>query len=83
MLCVDSTLTVCRGLCHTQITMIDARTSMRITPSDAAIIAAIQRKLGFVNASEVMRLALRTLAEAQGLDSEGNPKNATTRSVKR
>lgn len=43
-------------------------TTIRFTPHDAAVLDLLQRKLGIVNQSDVLRMALRALAEAHGID---------------
>lgn len=48
-------------------TRIPATVSFRISPEDYAIIAAGQEKHGLRKASDVLRMALRRFAEAEGL----------------
>lgn len=43
-------------------------TTIRFTPHDVALLDALQMKLGVVNQSDVLRMALRALAEANGID---------------
>ena len=47
------------------------QTAIRFTPADLALIAALQKKLGLVNRSDLIRLALRALAEAHGVKAKG------------
>lgn len=44
-------------------------TTVRFTAHDVALLDVLQRKLGIVNQSDVLRMALRALAEAHGIDS--------------
>lgn len=41
--------------------------NMRISPEDLAYIEAIQAKTGIANKADVFRLALRRLAETEGV----------------
>jgi Arc/MetJ-type ribon-helix-helix transcriptional regulator len=43
-------------------------TTIRFTPHDAALLEVLQQKLGVVNQSDVLRMAIRALAEAHGID---------------
>lgn len=43
-------------------------TTIRFTPHDAAVLEVLQRKLGILNQSDVLRMALRALAEVNGID---------------
>jgi hypothetical protein len=43
------------------------QTAFRFTPADLALLEALQRKLGIVNRTEIIRLALRRLADLEGV----------------
>ena len=43
------------------------QTAFRFTPTDLALLEALQRKLGIVNRTEIIRLALRRLADLEGV----------------
>jgi hypothetical protein len=47
------------------------QTAFRFTPEDMAILDAVQRKTGIVSRTELLRMAIRTLAAAQGVPFEG------------
>lgn len=46
------------------------QTTMRLSEADRRIIAAIERKLGMTRQTDVIRLALRRLAEAERINTE-------------
>jgi hypothetical protein len=46
-------------------------TAFRFTPDDEAIFEALQKKLGIMNRADIMRMALRALAGAQGVTVQG------------
>jgi hypothetical protein len=50
------------------------QTAFRFTSEDLAIVDAVQHKLGIVNRTDVLRMAIRALAEAQGVNPERLPK---------
>jgi hypothetical protein len=43
------------------------QTTMRFTPADLAILDALQEHTGISNQTDVLRLALRALADREGL----------------
>jgi Ribbon-helix-helix protein, copG family len=43
------------------------QTAVRFTPEDEAILAALQKRTGMVNRSDLIRLALRALAKEHGV----------------
>lgn len=43
-------------------------TALRFTPDDFAILDALQTRTGIGSRTDVVRLAIRTLAAAQGID---------------
>ena len=43
------------------------QTAVRFTPQDEAILAALQKRTGMVNRSDLIRLALRALAKEHGV----------------
>jgi hypothetical protein len=46
------------------------QTAFRFTPDDLAILEAVQRKTGILNRTELLRMAIRALAVAQGVSVE-------------
>ena len=42
-------------------------TAIRFTDEDVALVAALRQKLGVISTTEVVRMALRALAERQGV----------------
>ena len=44
------------------------QTAVRFTVEDAEVVSALRGKMGIQSTTEIVRLALRTLARAQGLD---------------
>lgn len=53
--------------------MVTKQTAIRFTPDDTALLDALQRKLGVVSRTEIVRIALRRLAEQEGVTLEANP----------
>jgi hypothetical protein len=43
------------------------QTAVRFTPEDEVILAALQKRTGMVNRSDLIRLALRALAKEHGV----------------
>ena len=55
-------------------------TAIRFTDEDAAIIAALQAKLGVLSQSDVIRMSLRALAAQHGVELKPKkPKKAGAR----
>jgi len=44
--------------------------SFRLTPDDIALLDALQSKMGIVNRTDILRLALRRLADAEGVQAK-------------
>lgn len=52
------------------------QTAFRFTAHDLALIEALQQKLGIVNRTEILRLALRRLADIEGVPPPTDPPQA-------
>ena len=50
------------------------QTAVRFTPEDLEILDAVQRRTGIMSRTEVIRMAIRALATAQGIAFEGEKK---------
>jgi metal-responsive CopG/Arc/MetJ family transcriptional regulator len=60
------------------------QTAFRFTAEDLSILDAIQRRTGIVSRTEVIRMAIRALATAQGISFEGEKRRyASGSGVKR
>ena len=44
--------------------------AIRLNPADLGILDALMKRTGIANASDVVRIALRKLASAEGIDVE-------------
>lgn len=54
--------------------MNDKTKAVKLTESDLAVVAAVQRKLGLRSVAEVLRMGLRALAREQHLEQTYDPK---------
>jgi hypothetical protein len=59
------------------------QTAFRFTAEDLSILDAIQRRTGIVSRTEVIRMAIRALAAAQGISFGGEKRYGSGSGVKR
>lgn len=55
------------------------QTTVRFTEQDLALLDAIQGKTGIVSRTEILRRAIRALAEQEGVVSQPRPRGRTKR----
>lgn len=62
-----------------QMTYMPQSTTVRFTDQDLVLLEAIQKKTGIVSRAEILRRAIRALAEQEGVPAIGAPKPRTRR----
>jgi hypothetical protein len=61
-------------------TYVPQQTTVRFTEEDIALLEAIQERTGILSRSEILRRAIRALAEREGLSNSGSARKPRRRS---
>ncbi len=61
-------------------TYVPQQTTVRFTEEDIALLEAIQERTGILSRSEVLRRAIRALAEREGVANSGSARKPHRRS---